>query len=374
MKDKIKILHVFHTMKSGGAESMLMNIYRNIDKNIYEFDFVVHSNEKGTFDEEIRSLGGNIHYLPHYKNIIKYLIEWNKLLKRNNYDILHSHMGSVAAINILIARRYGLKTIAHSHSDKKGSGLKYKIFNLITYPTRYISDFYFSCSENAAIARYGKKIVRQKNFFLINNSIDTDIFNFNIDIREQVKKEFNLDNKMIFGHVGNFKDVKNHDFLLDVFYFIHKQNNNTVLMLIGEGELEERIREKVIQLRLTDSVIFCGSRQDVGRLLQAFDLLIFPSKYEGLGLALIEAQATGLKCLVSNTIPAEAYVTDLVYAMDINSFPQEWASKSLEMVSQYDRYGRSNEIIASGFDVKYTSKLISTVYKNMLNKTSLDKN
>jgi len=358
----IRVLHVLNAMNRGGAETMVMNLYKAVDTSIVQFDFIVHSAEKGEFDDEIRQMGGKIYVCPKFKghNILKYLSWWKKFFKEHkNYKILHSHIRSCASLYLPIAKKYGLRTIIHSHSTSNGKGFKSLVKKILQYPLRYQADFLFACSELAAKWMFGKYYT---SAYIINNAIDAQKFSFRENIREVKRKELGIENKFVIGHIGRFQTQKNHKFLIDVFKIIHSRNNNAVLLLVGDGELRQTIIEKVENLGLSDNVIFTGVRSDIPELLQAMDVFVFPSLYEGLGIAVIEAQAAGLHCIVADTIPKEAYITDLIESIPLTEKEDIWAERILKYNNGYNRQNTYEEVKSKGYDIYETTRWLEEFY------------
>lgn len=361
----IRILQVFGIMNMGGAEAFIMNIYRNIDRSKIQFDFIVHSRTKGHYDDEIRSLGGRIYYVPKFNilNILKYTREWKKFFRENpNYKVVHSHIRSSASIFFPIAKKNGLKTIIHSHSISSGSGAAGVIKDVMQYPIKYIADYFFACSKAAGEWLFGKKKLSEKNFFLIKNSIDVDSFKFNSIIRNDIRKQLKIEDKFIIGHVGRFEYPKNHVFLIDIFKEIHSREESAVLLLIGYGSLENQIKQKVKDLGLEEHVYFLGKRTDIYNLLNSFDVFLFPSHYEGFPVTLIEAQASGLKVIASDTIPKEIKITDLVEFVSLKEPVEVWGQKVLNNKNSHNRYSYYKNIINEGFDIRSNTKWVEEFY------------
>ena len=361
--ESIRILHVVGRMDMGGTETMIMNLFRNINRKKVIFDFVVHTNKKGHFDDEIHSLGGQIYRVPRFKlyNIFSYYKSWQILLNRiTNYKLMHGHIGSSASIYLNMAKKRGLHTIAHSHNTSMGLSIKGIAFSLLSYNTRYIAHSFFACSIDAGISRFGKNIVN-KNFSVINNAINVGMFEYNVKTRTSIQSKFNLKGKFVIGHVGRFNEQKNHEFVIDIFNEICKVQKNAVLLLVGDGELRKVIEEKARNLGLIDSVMFTGVRTDTADLYQAMDVFLFPSLYEGLGIVLIEAQAAGLKCIVSDVIPKEAHVTDLIKPISLKANVEIWADEVLKSAS-YERSANNSIIIEKGYDIKDTAKRLEDFY------------
>lgn len=363
MSKPIRILHVLGRLDRGGAETMIMNIYRNIDRNKIQFDFIVHTADECAYDEEIIDAGGHIFNVPRFslKNSIRYIIEWSRFFqKHQEYKIIHSHVRSTATIFLLIAKLYGLKTIIHSHSVSNGRGIISRIKTILSYPLRYICDYYFACSNEAGKWLFGENIMQGDRFFLLNNAIDSDLFKFKLEKRDLIRKQLNIENKFVIGHVGRFCEVKNHIFLIEIFNEICLKNSNAVLLLIGNGELRKDIEQKVIDFGIEDNVMFLGVREDIPDILQVMDVFLFPSLFEGLGMVLIEAQVSGLKCIISETIPKEVEITDLIRVISLNDPPQHWAD--IILTSPYERYSRQAEIIDAGYEIKTTARWLEKIY------------
>jgi glycosyltransferase involved in cell wall biosynthesis len=375
MATKTRILHVLGGLNRGGAETMVMNLYRFIDKSKIQFDFIVHTTDKCDYDDEIHELGGKIYHIPRYtgKNHYLYKKVWRNFFQKHpEYQIIHGHMRSTASIYLRIAKQYGLTTIAHSHSTSSGTGFSAIVKNLLQYPIRYIADYLFACSYNAGMWLFGKKACQKDNFFIVNNAIDTKKFIYDKNKREKKRKEFRIEDKFVVGHVGRFHTSKNHQFIVDIFKEVHDRNSNTVLVLVGDGELRQSIENKVQELGLENSVIFTGVRSDIPEIFQAFDVFVLPSLYEGLGMVAIEAQATGLPCIVADTIPKEAFVTDLIHVLSLKESKNHWVNKILELAesSNKKRINTYEQIKLRGYDIKETSEWLEKFYLINLKKGS----
>lgn len=365
----LRILQVFARMDRGGAETMIMELYRNIDRSKIQFDFVVHTKDKCAFDEEIIGLGGKLYRVPKYTGInhSKYKKVWNSLFSTYpEYKIIHAHVRSTASIFLKIAKRYGLTTIAHSHSTSNGYGIGASIKNALQKNLLSYSDFLLAASEEAGKWLFGSEAIKEDNFFVLNNAINTEKFIFNKEIREEVRKKMKIDTKTVIGHVGNFKKEKNHKFLIDIFKEYHTINPNSILMLVGEGNLEDTIKNKVKDYGLLDSVLFLGSRSNVNELMQAMDVFVFPSLFEGLGIVAIEAQAAGLPTLVSDTLPIEVKVTDIIDFISLNASFKEWENAIFKKTN-YRREDKKIEVIQAGYDINTTVEFLKTFYLELLN-------
>lgn len=367
-KKSIRVLQVIGHMNRGGAETMIMNLYRNVDRNRVQFDFVEHSRETAAFDDEILSLGGKIYRCPRYigKNHLAYAKWWKDFFDKHagEYWIVHGHIGSTASIYLGIAKYYGLFTIAHSHNTDGAFSIYAVLYKLLSYRTRSIADFFFACSVQAGIDRFGVRITKQKDRYrVLNNAIDTTAFAFNGMVRKQMRDGLSLTNgDYVLGHVGRFMEQKKHGFIIDVFSEIVKREPNAKLLLVGDGPLRKQIEDKATVLGLEDRVVFTGIRSDVAELMQAMDVLVFPSKNEGLPVTLVEAQTSGLPCVISDSIPRDAVITkNLVTTLSLQDSPTKWAEHVLSR-KQEIRYDHSEEVKAAGFDIHETAKWLEEFY------------
>lgn len=370
MDKPIRVLQVMSSMNRGGAETMIMNIYRNIDRSKVQFDFVVHTNKKSDYEDEILSLGGKVYSVPRYKgkNHFGYKKAWKEFFnKHNEYKVIHGHVRSTAIIYLSIAKQFGLTTIAHSHNTASDNNIKGLVKNILQYPLRHKVDYLFSCSDLAGKWLFGEKAINRKNYFLLKNAIKARDFVYNEKIREEKRKELDLIDNLVIGHVGRFHYQKNHSFLIDIFNQILKLENKAVLLLIGQGNLLEEIKEKVKKLKIEDKVIFTGVRGDIPELLQAIDLIVFPSFHEGLPVTMIEAQAAGVPCLISDTITKEVIITDLVKQVSIKKDAKIWAKEALEIAYKTKRQSQLQNIIASGYDIGDTAKKLTSFYISLTN-------
>ena len=325
----IRVLQIIGSMNLGGAENFLMNVYRKIDRTKVQFDFVVH--KQGVFDDEIKKLGGEIYYIKPLQKVgpIKYRKELKEIFDSKKYRIVHSQIDQVSGFILKVAYQCGIPVrIAHSHSSKNSNSFVGKIYK--SYLQKKINKYStkrYACSDKA-----GKWLYKRANFEIINNGIDIDKFIFNVNERKRLRKQYNIDaSTLVIGHVGRFMEAKNHDYLIDIFNDYNKNvNSNSVLLLIGSGELKEKIILKVNKLSLNKNVIFLEGLTDVYRYYNMMDIFVFPSIYEGLPLTLIEAQVNGLKCLISKNVTKECKITENCEFLDINCSSNIWTNKIIK--------------------------------------------
>lgn len=365
----IRVLQMLGSLEAGGAQAVVINIYRNINKKNIQFDFIVDHKEKLFYASEIEKLGGKIYYLPQFYgwNIFKVIRAWENLFSEHReYNILHVHLGSYARIFIGIAKIYGLKVIYHSHTADYGKGFKGLLRRVFLYKVQDKCDYLFSCSKEAAYLQYGSKYRELKNYFYFPNAIDVNKFIYNPAYRNKYRKKYNWENKFVYVHVGRFTEAKNHNFLIELFAFIHKNDQNTCLVLIGEGELKNSIIEKVDKMNLNDSVCFLGNREDVNCLLSAMDCFLFPSLWEGLPVSVIEAQANGLICLISDKITKDVKITDLITYLPLNQGFQVWID-ALKCMKIYNRIIYNRMVANTEFNIYKSTLWLEKFYQNINN-------
>ncbi|KNY26832.1 glycosyl transferase group 1 [Pseudobacteroides cellulosolvens ATCC 35603 = DSM 2933] len=335
---------------------MIMNYYRNIDRSKVQFDFLVHYNEPGAYDEEIIRLGGKIFIMP--KTVPHNYFIYRKSLEHffkehSEYKIVHGHLTSTAFMYLKIAKKYGVKCcIAHAHNTNVPRNIKGFIEKESKKLMLKYTDRLFSCSDAAAKFYFGEKIINTRGYNVLNNAIDSSEFIYNEKDREMIRQVLELEGKFVIGHIGRFETQKNHKYLLNIFRKIVNRKSNSVLLLIGKGPLEEEVKQKVHEMKLDKNVIFMGVRSDIPLLLQGMDVFVLPSLYEGLGIVLIEAQAAGLKCFASSSIPSEAKITDLVTFISLENSTEYWADEILKYYNGYNRKNCQKEIEESGYEIK----------------------
>ena len=361
----IRVLQVIGSLNMGGSQAMIMNLYRAIDRSKVQFDFVIFHDNERMHEEEITKLGGKVYYIEAFsgKNLFKFVRDWKQFLNQHlEYKIIHGHVRSVAAIYLAIAKNMGRVTIAHSHSTSNGKGILAFIKDCMQLPIRYIADYMFACSEEAGKWLFGKNICYKKNFKVIQNAINLEEFNYSLDLRSKYRSELGIEDKFVIGHVGRFHVSKNHMFLLNVFVEVTKYKENAVLLLVGAGELEDYIRQEIDRLNLQGKVIMLGNRTDIPGLMQSMDIFVFPSIYEGLGIVVIEAQAAGLSCVMSEKIPKEIDVEPkLVTRVPLEGGIKEWAQIIVKK-GEYLRERQGERFKQTGYDIRISAKEIQEFY------------
>lgn len=364
MGDPLRILHVVVNMNRGGAETLIMNLYRNINKEKVQFDFLTC--RRGVFDAEIIKMGGRVYQIPYITEVgpTAYAKEIDRFFTLNPaYQVIHSHLDKMSGLVLRSAKKAHIPIrIAHSHNTESEGGALAKLFKWYvgSYVNRSATHLY-ACSQAAAKWMFG---TNARHAFILKNGVETEQFQFKEHVRERIRSSLNIHkDTFVVGHVGRFSEQKNHLFLLDVFASIHKQRPNTVLLLAGDGELREKIIERIRFLHLQNHVKLLGVREDVPALLQAFDLFMFPSFHEGLPVTLIEAQATGLPCVISDQITAEVDMgIECVKYLPITN-PSIWVNHLLKMKEiPQPREVYDDALAKKGYDIKQIAKQVETSY------------
>ena len=361
----VRVLHIVTNMDRGGLETMLMNYYRHIDRSKVQFDFIEHRMERAAYDDEIESLGGRIYRLPRLNPLsVHYYRALDSFFKKHpEYIIVHSHLDCMSAYPLHAAKKAGVPVrIAHAHSTYQDRDWKLIFKSISKRWIRYFVTDLFACSKAA-----GKWMFGTTNVNVLPNAIDVSKYVFNSTIREEIRKELNLGSTFVVGHVGRFSTVKNHTFLLDVFKALTTSCPYARLLLVGDGEIRKEMENKAVALGIRDKVLFTGVRADVDRLLQAMDVFVFPSLYEGLPVTMVEAQARGLPCLISEKVPLECILTkDLVEVVSLSVSPEEWANIILAMrnIVYNDQH---LEIAERGFDITIEAIKLQKFYLNKVN-------
>lgn len=334
----VRVLHVFGHLNMGGAETLIMNIYRRIDKTQIQFDFIVHGKAIGKYEEEIKKLGGAIYRAPEYKviNHFRYKKWWYNFFRQHNeYKVIHGHVRSTAAIYLKIAHKEGLKTISHSHSTSNGVGIKSMLKKILQLRIPKWSDYMLACSRESACWLFGK-YSKSDRCIILNNGIIAENFIFDSKKRIEIRNKFNImDDEILIGNIGRFVDVKNHMFIVEIAEKMIHINNRFKFMLCGDGEKKEKIINEVKKRKIENNFIFISSCNDIYKYYNAFDLFILPSKYEGLGMVLIEAQYNGLLCVASDAIPKEAIISNKLKLIELDS--KKWIKELIEDSKSLDR-------------------------------------
>ena len=357
---KVKVLHVLGGFNFGGAETFIINLYRNIDREKFQFDALIRdiNNPQAI---EFEALGGEVYKTaPFPKMFIRNWIETKKFFKHHawQYDVIHIHANAlVYVLPILWAKKYNCKKIIlHSHNTQTKSNQIIHQINKIWL--KYVN-VCLACGTEA-----GKWMFDERPFTVIHNGINLSKYQYNLQIAEQKREEIGfLKDDFIIGHVGRFAKQKNHKFLIEIFEEILKEEKKAKLLLIGNGELKENIENLIKEKGIQKSVCILSNRKDVPKLLQAMDIFVFPSLYEGLSIALIEAQATGLPCVISDTIDRKSAICENVEAASLDDSITKWVSTIMRYRSQKNIREKAIEIIKNeGYSIDCTVESLEKIY------------
>lgn len=364
------VLHVVGRLDIGGAESRIMDLYRNIDREKVQFHFVQHTKDRCAFEEEVERLGGKVYHVPRFnvKNYFSYKKAWKDFFRAHpEIQVVQGHMTSTAAIYLPIAKKAGVKvTIAHARSAGVDPGLKGKLTRFLRRNLYKKCDYRFTCSEMAGESVFGDQHQILRKAVFIPNAIEVDKFKFDEETRNQIRYELGLKDKFVIGHVGRFSHMKNHKYMLQILkqcVEIEKEKRlpETVLMFLGDGELREEMMQQAAAMGISSRVLFMGNKRDVYRYYQIMDYFLLPSLYEGLPGTAIEAQASGLPGIMSDTVTREAVVTDLLQVRSIKEEPKIWAEEIMKR-PLVERSFYAQAVKQASFDVKEQAKRMQEFY------------
>lgn len=369
----VRVLHYVGRMNRGGMEMLIMNLYRKIDREKMQFDFAVHGDSAGDFEEEIINMGGSFYYFPHMrKNPRAYRKAWRSFWEenKNKYTAFHMHTNSLANIIALEeATRVGIPVrIVHSHSSMANKGRLQWINDTLHILHRKklpcFATHLFACSDKAAEWLFGGNELGNLSVCQINNGVDTQKFKFDEQKRVELRNKLGIEDARVIGHVGTFVPVKNHTYIIDVVEQAYKKDSHIKCLLIGTGPLQEEIKELARHKGLEDIVLFMGSCENVHELLSAMDIFLMPSLYEGLPVSLVEVQTNGLPALVSDTITKDVYLRDNLHYFSLSEGAECWADKALSIMKNQIHMNGVECIVDGGFDITNTALL----YENIILK------
>lgn len=367
MAEPIRILHVLGTTDLGGAESRIMDLYRHIDRNRVQFDFVVHKAKEGYFDKEIIKLGGRIFRVPRFRiyNYFSYSKAFRNLFREHHeFQMVQGHITSSAAIYLPLAKKAGIPvTIAHARSAGVDKGIKGILTKWMRRSLPRKTDYMFTCSKLAGISVFGKKAVEEEKTIFIPNAIDSGAFVYNEEKRRAMREHLGVSDQYVIGHVGRFHYAKNHEYLIRIFAELCKDGDSYALILLGEGNGMESIKALAKELGIENKVHFLGNHGNIYDYYQAMDYFVYPSRFEGLPGTVVEAQTAGLRCIMSDTICSEVVITDLVYTMSIEEDPAKWAEYIRE-TADYERKSPISNIQQAGFDVNAQAEVMMHFYES----------
>ena len=372
MEEPLRVAQIIGKWVGGGVESVVMNYYRYIDKTKIQFDFFI--DEDSTMEppvEEIENLGGKVYKIPSYTRIIKYHKELKKLLKENNYKIVHSHVNTLSVFPLFAAKCAKVPVrIAHSHSISSNKELKRNLIKQILRPfSKVFATDYMCCGELAGKWMFGNRTYDKGKVYLLNNAINLEKFKYDEKTRNILRKKMKIDNSTkVIGHVGRFVKTKNHEFLINIFKEFKKQEKDTKLLLVGTGPLISKIQKIVDDMNLHDDIIFLGQRNDVNELYQVMDVFVLPSLYEGFPVVGVEAQVSGLLCYFSNTMTKKIKISQESKILPLECDAKFWANQIVNDIRKINRNSNLNLFKTNGFDINKEAKKLTQKYINLYKK------
>lgn len=358
-----RVLHIEISEGIGGIEAFLLNVYRNIDRSKVQFDFI-SSKDTIAIEGEITRLGGRVYRIK-YGNGLDYYVQLLKLIRTNQYEVVHIHKNSAAnIIPFLVCKRAGVKTIiAHAHNTRPTRGKVTRILHYMNRPVlNILCDEKAACSNLAALWMFGKRAVKKDNVKYIKNGIEIERFVYDAEIRKRVRTELGLqENTFVIGNVGRLARQKNQMFLVDILYEVKKAYENARLLICGEGDLRGAILHRAKELHVEDSLIMPGQCNNINEMLQAMDVYVMPSLYEGLTVAAVEAQCAGLPTMISDAMSGETKLIEQCRILSLKASAGEWAESILEYTDVV-RKNTETEIRRTGYDVKNTANDLEKFY------------
>lgn len=369
--NKVRILHIGLSERIYGTENVVMNLYRNVDRLYYQFDFLIHHNcSSFGFEEEIVKLGGRVYYQFYYIKEQKtegYIspcrfFEMHPEIKGIHYHVNNYSLSRFRYVIEAYKRRIPIR-IVHSHNSQMVDRIFRNYIHRLAVRllVKKYSNKFIACSSKAGRWNFGKF-----DYEILPNGVDTNKFAFNIDMRKMIRKRYHLEEKLVLGFVGRLDFQKNPEFLLKVLPQVSERCDHAMLVLLGEGEIGTKLKEKAEREKIKN-ILFMGRVDNVHEWLQAFDVLLVPSRFEGLPLVLVEAQASGLMCIASDNIPREAAISNRIIYLSIED-PLSWADRIMEVDFHYDRKTGRKQIIHSGYEIKENAKRLMLIYKDLIEK------
>lgn len=356
-KEPVRVLHVLTGLTTGGAESFIMNMYRNLDRNQVQFDFLLRSSDN-IYKDELEEMGSRIYVTAAFpRHFIQNAIQTSAFFKTHHYDIIHVHANALLYTYALeCAKKSGVKCrIIHSHNAAMAHMQLLPIHRANKRRIGGLATEFFACSNVAGQWMF------DRDFSVIPNAIDLPAFTFNVETRDRIREKYGIrSEELVIGHIGRFTEQKNHSFLLDVFAEIIKIRPNSKLMLVGDGELRCSIEAKAEKQKLRNKIVFLGSTNTVSEIVNAFDVFVFPSVYEGLGIVALEAQANGLRMICSEAVPSEVLMDDSMCTLPLSAGAEYWAWQILNMDTK--RLDLTERIRSAGYDVRYEAQKLQAFY------------
>lgn len=352
----------------GGSQAFVLNLLQNIDLSRFHFDFVVNAEKPNGIGQIVRELGSNIFVLPYFKvyNYYDYIKSWKEFLNSNHYDIIHGHSTNSASIYLKIGKEMGCSTIAHSHSGGyRGNYFQRLAKKYFAKKVAKVADYWFACSDKAALRLFGEKYRDYPFYFDIPNAINVEKYKFNGSLRNKIRNEIGIkDDELLCGHVGTFSQPKNHSFLIEIFNEVLKRNAKARLVCCGTGALMSHVKEKAQSLGILDKIIFTGVVMNVNEFMMAMDVFVFPSIFEGFPMSVVESEATGLPIVMSDVITSDVDIADLTHRKSLRESPSTWAD-AICNITGGNREKYNQVVVDSKYNIKTSVEMITDLYIKM---------
>ncbi len=367
----VKVAVIVSKMNSGGTKNLIMEYLRHIDTSVIKIDFICDSDSKAIPYEEIYSYGSEVFLVPPYQNILRNMQVMYKVLKNNNYDIVHAYNSTMNIFPMFVSKMAHVPVrISESLSMAHEGELKTFIKKILRPMSKLFATHYMACGEECGRWQFGDKIFDEGKVTVFKTVIDTKVNAFDPVVRNKTRLKYELDNKMVIGHIGRFVPQKNSLFILDVFYEICKIKSNAILLLIGDGMLREKMLAKIDKMHLNNNVVYLGGREDIQQFYNAMDAFLLPSLYEGLPVVGLEAQSCGLPVFFSTEITKEVGTCDLAHFIKLDESPCIWAKEIVEAVNKniLERTSRDDEVRKNGFDSRPEAIRLQEYYLDICNE------
>ncbi|MBO5192384.1 MAG: glycosyltransferase [Bacteroides sp.] len=364
----VKILHELASLDGGGVAKLLYDYYRNMeDKKEIQFDFLIYDfYENGIYEEALKKMGCVIYKIPSFKKDRKASLDaMESIIRQGKYDVVHSHRCTRGIFALWFAKKYGVqRRIVHSHIAYEDIGKTAKAINkILGLINRHLATDLFACGVDAARYMWGERCLNDNKIHIMTNAINTLEFKFDIMMRNRKRQELGIAEKYTIASVGRLNRQKNQAFLIRVFSKVLKKSNDVVLVFAGRGEDEVYLKKLCEDLRIANQVMFLGIRDDIPKLINAFDLLAMPSLYEGLPVSVVEAQANGLKVLVSDTVTREVAVTELIQYLPLDE--ETWIKSIYDEINKnagINRESYASKVAKAGYEIKVESMKMQEYY------------
>lgn len=366
----IRIAVVMGQMHSGGKKNLVMEYYQNIDRDKVQFDFICDSDSNSIPEELINKLGGKVYRIAPYQKLFPHMSQLYKILKNNNYKIVHSYNNTLNVISMIPAKLAGVpvrisESISMAHKSDKKTVLK----NILKPMSRLFVTDYLANGDECGKWQFGEKLYNAGKVRIFKTVVDSEFNDFDPEVRKKTREEYNISDNFVVGHIGRLTAQKNTLFLIDIFNELLKIRPESRLLLIGDGDLREQMLERIKGYGIEDSILYLGRREDIQQFYNAMDVFLLPSLYEGLPVVGVESQCSGLPVYFSTEIPVESSACDdLGIFISLEKNAAQWAAEIAESSVKLvpERRSRRKEIIASGFDSKTEAGSLQDFYLGLL--------